>query len=183
MALGHQEVRVSECGAGPCLARMGARHHSFRRNSRACAADPNCYGIPVPKWEKAHGIFHMCFDRKRIVLVLLLKSMFQRARPDSPPHIIDLVSSSFPSGHSLMASLTYFTLAALLSRSLDRIRLKAYVLVTAVFLTFMVGLSRIYLGVHWPTDVLAGWAAGASWAAACWLAARWLQSRRKLESE
>jgi undecaprenyl-diphosphatase len=82
----------------------------------------------------------------------------------------------------MMASLTYFTLAALLARSLDRIRLKAYVLLTAVFLTFMVGLSRIYLGVHWPTDVLAGWAAGASWAAACWLAARWLQSRGKLES-
>jgi len=52
----------------------------------------------------------------------------------------------------------------------------------AVLMTFAVGVSRVYLGVHWPTDVLAGWAAGATWALLCWLAARWLQRRGRVEA-
>jgi len=83
----------------------------------------------------------------------------------------------------MMSALTYLTLGALLARSQERKRLKAYLMLLAVTLTFLVGLSRVYLGVHWPTDVLAGWTAGASWALLCWLAARWLQGRRALEAE
>jgi undecaprenyl-diphosphatase len=75
------------------------------------------------------------------------------------------------------------TLGALLARSHERKRVKAYFLLVAMFLTFAVGVTRVYLGVHWPTDVLAGWTAGAAWALLCWLAARWLQSRRALERE
>jgi undecaprenyl-diphosphatase len=117
------------------------------------------------------------------LLSLILKGVFQRTRPDLVPHLVDVTHTSFPSGHSMMSSLTYFTLGALLARSQGLLRLKAYVLLLAVFLTFIVGVSRIYLGVHWPTDVLAGWTAGACWAALCWLVAWRLQGRRMLESE
>jgi undecaprenyl-diphosphatase len=83
----------------------------------------------------------------------------------------------------MMSAVTYLTLGALLARSHERKRIKAYFLLVAMFLTFSVGVTRVYLGVHWPTDVLAGWTAGAVWALLCWLLARWLQSRRTLEQE
>ncbi len=113
----------------------------------------------------------------------LLKAVFQRPRPEIVPHIVYAASTSFPSGHSMMSAVTYLTLGALLARSHERKRLKAYFLLLASLLTIMVGVSRVYLGVHWPTDVLAGWTAGAVWALLCWLAARWLQSRKALEPE
>ena len=83
----------------------------------------------------------------------------------------------------MMSALTYLTLGALLARSQERKRLKAYFLLLAAALTFLVGLSRVYLGVHWPTDVLAGWTAGAVWAILCWLLARRLQSDRAIEHD
>jgi len=113
----------------------------------------------------------------------LLKDVFQRPRPEIVPHLVYAGSSSFPSGHSMMSALTYLTLAALLARSQERRRLKAFFLLLAVLVTFMVGVSRVYLGVHWPTDVLAGWMAGTTWALLCWTLARWLQSRKTLERE
>jgi undecaprenyl-diphosphatase len=116
------------------------------------------------------------------LLSWILKDAFQRPRPDLLPYLAETARTSFPSGHSMMSSLTYFTLGALLARAQNRLTLKAYVMLVAVFLTLIVGLSRIYLGLHWPTDVLAGWMAGASWAASCWLLARWLQRQRALET-
>jgi undecaprenyl-diphosphatase len=113
----------------------------------------------------------------------ILKSFFQRARPDLVPHGAYVSTTSFPSGHSMLSAVTYLTLGALLARSQPRKRLKAYFLLLATVLTLSVGLSRVYLGVHWPTDVLAGWTAGASWATFCWLVARWLQNRRAIEQE
>lgn len=113
----------------------------------------------------------------------VLKNLFQRARPDLVPYAANFSTTSFPSGHSMLSALTYLTPGALLARAQERKRLKAYFLLVAATLTFLVGLSRVYLGVHWPTDVLAGWTAGASWAILCWLAARWLQSRRAIEGE
>jgi undecaprenyl-diphosphatase len=112
-----------------------------------------------------------------------LKNLFQRPRPDLVPYAASFSTTSFPSGHSMLSALTYLTLGALLARSQARKRLKAYFLLLAALLTFLVGVSRVYLGVHWPTDVLAGWTAGASWAILCWLAARWLQHRRRIEDE
>jgi undecaprenyl-diphosphatase len=116
------------------------------------------------------------------LLSWILKDTFKRPRPDFLPYLAGAARTSFPSGHSMMSSITYFTVGALLARAQERLRLKAYVMLVAVFLTFIVGLSRIYLGVHWPTDVLAGWTAGASWAAGCWLLARWLQQHGELET-
>jgi undecaprenyl-diphosphatase len=113
----------------------------------------------------------------------ILKDLFVRPRPDLVPRSAYSSGASFPSGHSMMSAITYLTLGALLARSQERKRLKAYFFLVAALLTFMVGVSRVYLGVHWPTDVLAGWVAGAVWALLCWLAARWLQSRRAIERE
>ncbi|MDX1656112.1 MAG: phosphatase PAP2 family protein [Candidatus Competibacteraceae bacterium] len=113
----------------------------------------------------------------------LLKFGFDRPRPDLVPHGSIVYSASFPSGHSMLSAVTYLTLGALLARVQPRRRLKAYFLILAVLLTLMVGSSRIYLGVHWPTDVLAGWTAGAAWALLCWLIARWLQQRGAVEED
>jgi undecaprenyl-diphosphatase len=100
-----------------------------------------------------------------------LKAVFDRARPDIVPHLALVQSASFPSGHSMVSSLVYLTMGALLAQAADRRREKIYFVSVALFLTFMIGLSRVFLGVHYPTDVLAGWSAGTAWALACWLVA------------
>jgi undecaprenyl-diphosphatase len=110
-----------------------------------------------------------------------LKAGFDRPRPDLVPHGSIVYTTSFPSGHSMMAALVYLTLGALLARLQPQRWLKAYMLFLAVFVTIVVGISRIYLGVHWPTDVLAGWVAGGTWAAACWAIALFLQRLRQVE--
>ena len=117
------------------------------------------------------------------LVATILKDLFHRPRPDIVPHAVYASSGSFPSGHSMLSAITYLTLGALLARSHPRKALKVYFLSLAVLLTFLVGVSRVYLGVHWPTDVLAGWTAGAVWALLCWLAARSLQRLHSLESE
>ena len=113
----------------------------------------------------------------------LAKAGFDRPRPDLVPHGMQVYTASFPSGHSMMAAVTYLTLAALVARVQPSRALKAYVLALAVLVTVAVGVSRVYLGVHWPTDVLAGWAAGAAWALGCWLVARWLAHQGAVEPE
>jgi undecaprenyl-diphosphatase len=117
------------------------------------------------------------------VLSFLLKLGFQRPRPDLVPHGSLVLTTSFPSQHSMLAAATYLTLGALLARVQPRRRHKVFVLGLAVLLTLIVGTSRVYLGVHWPTDVLAGWTAGGVWALLCWQVARWLQRRGHVEKE
>ncbi|HJX28932.1 MAG TPA: phosphatase PAP2 family protein [Thermoanaerobaculia bacterium] len=111
----------------------------------------------------------------------LLKEGFQRARPDLVPHGMQVYTASFPSGHSMMSASTYLTIAVLLARVQKRRRLRAFILFLAALLTLLVGLSRVYLGVHWPTDVLAGWTAGGVWALLCWAAALRLQRQGAVE--
>lgn len=117
------------------------------------------------------------------ILSALLKDLFQRPRPELVPHAVYAASSSFPSGHSMMSAVTYLVLGALLARSQQRVILKAYFILVAVLLTTMVGVTRVYLGVHWPSDVVAGWTAGSVWALLSWLVAKRLQSDRTLETE
>jgi undecaprenyl-diphosphatase len=105
------------------------------------------------------------------LLSFALKRGFDRPRPTLVPHETTVYTASFPSGHSMLSAVAYLTLGALVARVLPRKRLKAFVLGWALLFTGLAGVSRVYLGVHWPTDVLAGWAIGASWAVACWLAA------------
>ena len=133
---------------------------------------------------KKHMALFLCGSIGSGLLVSnLLKDSFGRLRPDIVPHEVYASSSSFPSGHSMLSALTYLTLGAILARSHQRKLLKAYFLSIALFLTVLIGVTRVYLGVHWPTDVLAGWTAGAVWALLCWLLARRLQSRHALEPE
>ena len=118
-----------------------------------------------------------------MVLSPVLKLGFDRPRPDLVPHEVFVYSASFPSGHALHAAVVYLTLGALLARVQPHRWLKGYVLTVSVVLMVLVGSTRVYLGVHWPTDVLAGWAVGAAWAILCWLITFWLQQRRYLESD
>jgi undecaprenyl-diphosphatase len=111
-------------------------------------------------------------------LSLVLKHGYSRPRPDLVPHGSYVYTASFPSGHSMMSAIVYLTLGALLARVLPRRRMKLLVMACALGATALTGVSRVYLGVHWPTDVIAGWAIGGSWAVACWLAADLLDRRR-----
>lgn len=116
-----------------------------------------------------------------MVLSTLLKDTFDRPRPDLVPHIVVATSGSFPSGHAMLSAVTYLTLAGLLMRVQAEHAAKCYVLGTAVMLTVAIGASRVYLGVHWPTDVVAGWCVGAAWALLCWLVSVWLQVRTSIK--
>ena len=107
----------------------------------------------------------------------LLKAGIDRPRPELVSHLADVASLSFPSGHAMLSAVTYLTLGSMAARFLPGRTTKIYVLALAVLTTVLVGISRIYLGVHWPSDVLAGWCAGFAWAMLCWLAARTLQRR------
>jgi len=111
----------------------------------------------------------------------LLKLFFQRPRPEVVPHLDMVSSSSFPSGHSMNAAIIYLTLGTIIATAVARKRLKAYVIGVALLITIIVGWSRVYLGVHYPSDVLAGWMAGLIWAILCWLVARALQRRGAVE--
>jgi undecaprenyl-diphosphatase len=116
-------------------------------------------------------------------LSVALKALFRRPRPEVVPHLMRAYSSSFPSGHSMISAVVYLTLGALVAQLVRQRRLKLYFLNLAVFLTFLVGVSRVYMGVHYPTDVLAGWTAGLVWAVLCWLVQRALQRRGQVEQE
>lgn len=139
---------------------------------------------------------YLWLDNKRRLTVLVLiaslsglgishgmKLMFDRPRPDVVPHLAHVTTSSYPSSHSMMAAVVYLTVGALVAAALGRTRLKLYVLSLAILLTILVGVSRVYLGVHYPSDVLAGWMAGLAWALICWCIARWLQVHGKIEAD
>lgn len=110
-----------------------------------------------------------------------MKWWFGRKRPAIVPHLVNVGSASFPSGHSMLALVTYLTLGALLARFVPRVRSRTYCVAVSLALALLVGLSRVYLGVHYPTDVLAGWSAGLAWALLCWLVARYLQYRGRVQ--
>lgn len=117
------------------------------------------------------------------LLTAILKSSFDRPRPDLVPHLALTYTSSFPSGHAMLSATVFLTLGVLLGSFVRERVLQAYFLIVAVLLTVLVGMSRVYLGVHYPTDVLTGWVAGLAWAIACWLVARLLRKRHVIESD
>ena len=106
-----------------------------------------------------------------------LKLAFGRQRPPMSMHAVEAMNPSFPSGHSMLSAAIYLTLGVLIARFVKRRRVKIYAMAWAVVFTLLVGCSRVYLGVHWPTDVLAGWCLGSLWAMTIWLLA-WVLERR-----
>lgn len=109
--------------------------------------------------------------------IALGKSLVGRARPDLVPHLVDVSSASFPSGHAGNSAIIYFTITLMLMQIVPRQAARWFLFAAAILLVGMVGVSRVYLGVHWPSDVLAGWSAGAMWALAWWALGSWLRLR------
>lgn len=111
-----------------------------------------------------------------------LKAVFLRDRPELAARIVDVSSTSFPSGHAMNSAIVYLTLGALLARSQTKLAIRLYFMAVAISLTLLVGVSRVFLGVHWTSDVAAGWCVGACWAALCSLTAKTLEKRHQLEN-
>jgi undecaprenyl-diphosphatase len=114
-------------------------------------------------------------------LSFFLKTVYGRPRPDLVPHGARVLTESFPSGHAAVSAVAYLTLGALLARVQPRRLLRTYVLGLAVLITLCVGASRVYLGVHWPSDVAGGWAFGCAWALLVWFLEGLLQRRGQVE--
>ncbi|HEY4756346.1 MAG TPA: phosphatase PAP2 family protein [Ignavibacteriaceae bacterium] len=117
------------------------------------------------------------------ILSFGLKELFARERPPLIYHLLTVKSLSFPSGHAMMSSVVYLTQGALLAKVQSNKNLRVYILLVAIILVFLIGISRIYFGVHYPTDVLAGWSVGLAWASFCWLAVKYLQKRKVQKSK
>lgn len=112
----------------------------------------------------------------------LLKDFFARERPTIVPHLMGASDPSFPSGHTMISATFYPTIAELFGRLVQRRRLRFYLLGLGVFVAALVGFTRIYLGVHYPTDVVAGLCLGFSWALLIGIVGRLLQRRGVVES-
>lgn len=128
------------------------------------------YLLLIGKWREALMVLVAVGGGQ--ILSSLLKLGIDRPRPELVSHLAEVQTLSFPSGHAMMSAVTYLTLGSMLASIAPGRATKIYVLGVAVLITLMVGVSRIYLGVHWPSDVLAGWCAGFAWAMLCWLVAR-----------
>jgi undecaprenyl-diphosphatase len=113
----------------------------------------------------------------------VMKAAFNRPRPSIVPHLREVFSSSFPSGHAMESAIVYLTLGAILMRAAESRITKIYILMIAILLTAIVGISRVYLGVHYPTDVIGGWIIGFMWASICWLVAQQFEASAHIQAE
>lgn len=116
-----------------------------------------------------------------VILAFSMKALFARPRPEYASSMAHIVSASFPSGHSMLSAVVYLSLSALLARTCTSLRSKLYFISMGMVVTLLVGISRVYLGVHYPTDVLAGWSAGLTWALLCWFVVSFLQNSGVIE--
>lgn len=139
-------------------------------------------GVTVLALLTVLSVVYLLLIRRKVTGMFLLISVFggwmvsnglklgvARPRPDLVPHLVAVHDLSFPSGHAMLSAVTYLTLGLLLARMQTSRAARYYFVAIAVLLTLLIGISRVYLGVHFPTDVLGGWSAGAAWACLCWL--------------
>lgn len=112
------------------------------------------------------------------LLNALMKMTFARPRPTVVPHLREVFTYSFPSGHAALSAIVYLTIGVLLFDVVRGRAARLYCLAVAMAATALVGFSRVFLGVHYPSDVLAGWAAGIGWAGVCWLAVQYVAHRK-----
>jgi len=113
--------------------------------------------------------------------VFLIKLGFDRPRPDVVPHFMHSLSPSFPSAHSAMSAMVYLLVADVLARGFPNKSLKVFIFSIAILIIVSVGISRVYLGVHWPTDVLGGWVIGITWVLTCWMVEKVLIDKQILK--
>jgi undecaprenyl-diphosphatase len=118
-----------------------------------------------------------------LAISLILKELYERPRPDMFEHRSHVHTPSFPSGHSTNSAIAYFTMAVLLAKLVDRPLLKGYIFFVGLLVPVLVGISRVFVGVHWPTDVIAGWTIGLAWGLLVWAAATWLQRSGRMEQD
>lgn len=104
----------------------------------------------------------------------VLKELFARPRPSIVPHLREVTSTSFPSGHAMSAAVVYLTIGVMLAKAMRGKWAKAYCMFWGAMLALLIGTSRIFLGVHYPSDVLGGWIAGLTWASACWIVSQFI---------
>lgn len=107
-----------------------------------------------------------------------LKGLFGRDRPDLVPHLTYADSASFPSGHAMISAAIYLTIGLALAQAQTSSAARTWLVGLSVLLVVMIGASRVFLGVHWPTDVMAGWAFGALWALLVFVIERRITARR-----
>lgn len=137
--------------------------------------------VVVPLISIGVALVLLCLRRWRACLVLLgivslasitselTKAFFNRDRPDFLARDVFVQSASYPSGHSTLAATTYLLIAIIIARSPLPRPVKVLVIVLAIAMLALIGFSRVYLGAHWPTDVLGGLCLGCFWAIAGWV--------------
>ena len=139
-------------------------------------------GISVLALFAVAAVGFLLIERKRLSALLLtlglaggvalsegLKALFERERQPAAYQAVETLNASFPSGHALLSTVFYLSVAVMMTRAFPQKRLKAYVLGVGMTLAGLVGLTLVYLGAHWASDVMAGWCVGAAWAMALWL--------------
>lgn len=109
-----------------------------------------------------------------------LKAVFDRARPPEAYQVVETLNASFPSGHALLSTVFYLSLGVMMTRAFPRRRFKAYAVGVGILIALLIGLTRIYLGAHWASDVFGGWSVGAAWAMVLWLLAYAVERRQRL---
>ena len=182
-----RSLRKAEAPAEP----LGPRWLKLAAFDITALGGPTVLGLTVVA-VVGYLVLHGLFRNALFVLIAsgggwilndLLKLLFARPRPAVVPHLREVSTLSFPSGHALTSAVVFLTLGTLLMRVATKPLAKWYCIAVAMGATALVGMSRVYLGVHYPTDVVAGWLIGLSWALICWLVERALERRYGLKKE
>lgn len=145
------------------------------------------YGFLRLEQRRSAGLFIVATVVSGYIMGMVLKETIGRPRPEIVPHLSGVDSGiggpSFPSGHSTMSTVVYVTMALMLSQLSSHKRVKVFLLVAPLAIAFVVGASRVMMGVHYPTDVLGGWMVGLAWAVGAWLLMRLRRRHKSLQDQ